>query len=305
MTKLGSRRRLAFLLSVLAFLVTVQLALLLVPRFGSAAGQLTPERAEELGVAYLPSGYEERISEYSHIRVEELGMMRTLFFVSEDGSKAIESRMNVARPQDLLVHYTRTLFASYLFEPHPERVLIVGLGGGSMVRFLQHYEPQLEVDVVDIDPMVIDVARDLFGTRPSPTVRIFARDAFDFFADTTTTYDVIYMDVFLEPSEEGTDASGTPLRLKTRAFLRQLRDRVHADGVVAFNVHHLEDVEVIADVFAQTYVFGLGVPGYVAVGTSSGERLSSEELSERAHDLDTRFQTSFSFVDMVKRLRRP
>jgi len=43
------------------------------------------------------------------------------------------------------------MFSSYLFLPRPEHVLIVGLGGGSMVRFLEHHEPDLKIDVVEID----------------------------------------------------------------------------------------------------------------------------------------------------------
>jgi spermidine synthase len=299
----GSRRRLAVLLALLGFLVAVQGALLLRARYLERAGTLTPERSAELGVSYLPSARKQLESRYSRILVEEMGTVRTLSFVADDGRQAVESRMDVARPHRLLVPYTQTMFASYLFVPRPRRVLIVGLGGGSMVRFLEHYDPEVEIDAVEIDPAVIAVAHDDFGTLPSPRVRIYARDAFEYLRDTTTTYDVIYMDAFLEPSAD-TDASGTPLRLKTQAFLGDLQQRVHAGGAIVFNLNELDDLEVIREVFAQTYHFGLGAPGAVAVATSAGERRSPEDLLAAARDLDARFQAGFSFADMVERLRR-
>jgi len=262
---------------------------------------LTPERAEELGVAPLPSGSYETTSEYSRIRVEASGTVRTLFFVADDGSMAVESRMDVARPHELLVPYTQAMFASYLFMPRHERVLIVGLGGGSMVRFLEHHDPELEVDAVEIDPAVIEVARDCFGTRASEKIRIIEQDAFDFLESSARLYDVIYMDAFLKPSEN-TDATGIPLRLKTEAFLRDLQTQVHPEGLIVFNVNDLEDLDLLRDVFAETYVFRLGAPGAVAIGTSVGRRATREQLEQAARSLDERFEANFSFVEMVGRL---
>jgi spermidine synthase len=265
------------------------------------ANTLTPERASALGVAHLPSGRQEIVSDYSRILIEEAGTVRTLLFVRDDGTTAIESMMDLARPHELLIPYTRAMFSSYLFLPRQERVLIVGLGGGSMVRFLEHHEPELRIDVVEIDPAVIDAARDYFGTHASPRAQIFEQDGFDFLRSTTTVYDVVYMDAFLKPSED-TDDSGTPLRLKTRAFLRGLQERVHPDGLIVFNVNELSDLALLRDVFPQTYVFRLKAPGAVAVGTLSHRRLPIADLRSAARDLDVRFQANFSFVDMVERL---
>jgi spermidine synthase len=295
----GSRRRLIVLLSVFGLVIALQGGLWLKEWYRSWANTLTPQRAAELGVVYLPSGSEEIVSEYSQILIKERGAVRELYFVREDGSMALESRMDILRPHQQLVTYTQTMFSSYLFLPRQKHVLIVGLGAGSMVRFLEHHEPDLKVDVVEIDPVVIEVARDFFGTRASPTVQILERDGFDFLKTTTTVYDVVYMDAFLKPSED-TDASGTPLRLKTKAFLRGLQERVHAEGLVVFNVNELDDLDVIRDVFAQTYVFQLrATAAAVAVGTSSSRRLSDETLRDLARDLDARFQASFSFVERV------
>lgn len=296
----GARRRRPFVLSVVLGLLLAVLGVTCLAR-RSGVDALTPKRARALGISHLPSGSREIVSEYSRIRIEERGTVRRLLFVSDDGATALESEMDVTRPQDLLIRYTQAMFASYFFLPRQERVLIVGLGAGSMVRFLEHHDPQLRVDVVEIDPVIVEVAREHFGTRASANVRIFVQDGFDYLKSTSTIYDVVYMDAFLKPAED-TDASGIPLRLKTKAFLRELQGRVHPNGLIVFNVHEPDDLLVIRDVFEETYVFRLEVSGSVAVGASASGRFSKEELLRAGRELDARFQASFSFAEIAERL---
>ncbi len=301
----ASRRRLFFLLALLAFASTLWFGLWLRKERLHQTDQVTIERAKQLGVAHMPNGSQTFRSDFAPLLVEEIGSKRSLFIVDEEGNRLMaSSRMDVARPHDLLVPYTRTMFASYLFLPRQERVLIVGLGGGSMIRFLEHHEPDLRVDVVEIDPVVIRVAREYFGTRASENIRILERDGFQFLRDIADPYDVIYMDAFIKPSEE-TDGSGIPLNLKTKAFLRDIQEKVKPEGLVVFNVHEDRDIGTLREVFPQVYVFRLGAPGLVAVGTKSSRRLGKQELAGIAQGLDAQFQAGFSFGTMVERLRDP
>src|SRR5262245_20296889 len=79
-------------------------------------------------------------SKFSHIKVRKDGNVRTLYFVRDSGEEVIESQLDLNKPHDLIVTYTRYMFLSYAFKPKQERVLIVGLGGGSMVHFMKHYD---------------------------------------------------------------------------------------------------------------------------------------------------------------------
>src|SRR5262249_29145201 len=72
----------------------------------------------------------EEKSQCSRIRVTKEQSVRTLWFVRESGEALIESQVNLDKPHELLVPYTRYMFGSYLLRPKPEKVLIVGLGGG-------------------------------------------------------------------------------------------------------------------------------------------------------------------------------
>src|SRR5436309_2619866 len=141
-------------------------------------------------------------SDYSRIRVTREGNVRTLWFIRDNGDEVIESQQDLARPHELLLDYTRFMFLSYLFRPKQEKVLIVGLGGGSMVHFLKHYDPKVKVDVVEIDPAIVKLADKYFGVRTGGNITIHTQDAFQFLKTTKDKYDVIYMDAFLKPSRD-------------------------------------------------------------------------------------------------------
>jgi hypothetical protein len=65
--------------------------------------------------------------------------------------------MNLKSPHVLRFTYLQHMFASYLLQPKQSKVLIVGLGGGSMVHFLQKHDPTVAVDAVEIDPVVVQL----------------------------------------------------------------------------------------------------------------------------------------------------
>ncbi|MEM0897534.1 MAG: fused MFS/spermidine synthase, partial [Verrucomicrobiota bacterium] len=176
-------------------------------------------------------------SEYSRIRVRETDDgIRTLIFVDEDGRESRQSALDIHRPHELQLEYTKNIFASFLFQPRQGKVLIVGLGGGGMVRFLHHVSPETEIEAVEIDPVVVDVAGKFFGTGENDRLTIHVEDAFRFFGDASHgPYDVIYMDAFLKPTVNA-DAPQLAQRLKTADFLREIRARLEPDGILALNL---------------------------------------------------------------------
>jgi spermidine synthase len=246
-------------------------------------------------------------SAFSRIRIRRQGNVRTLLFVGDRGEEVVESAVDLDRPHQLLVPYSRVMFASYLFRPKQQRVLIVGLGGGSMVHFLQHYAPQLQIDVAEIDPVIVKIADTYFGVRAGGNLRISAADGRDYLQSTRKRYDVIYMDAFLRPRPE-TDSVGVPLRLKTSEFLKGVRTKLNPDGVAVFNLHSYEgtegDLSAMGEAFPQLYTFqtpGAGNLVVVASQVRSRERLSV--LESRAKELDRTVPTDFSFQDMLKNLQ--
>jgi len=245
-------------------------------------------------------------SDFSRIVVRKQGNVRSLIFLHDDGTEALESEQDLSQPHRLLLHYSHYMFTSYLFRPKPQQVLLVGLGGGSMVHFLKHHDPELRVDVVEIDPTIIRIADVYFGVRSGGKVKILLQDAFKHLTTTKESYDVIYMDAFLKPSGE-TDTSGVPLRLKTVRFLKDVQKRLKPDGLVVFNVHVYDDTKetlaTIREAFPQVYVFQVSQRlSLVVVGSLAKERTKLSDLRLRAKELDRRFQTNFSFQELLNDL---
>ncbi|MEY3175348.1 MAG: Spermidine synthase [Planctomycetota bacterium] len=251
--------------------------------------------------------YETR-SSFSHIRVRRSGSVRTLIFVRDSGEEAWESQMNLRSPHVLRFTYLQHMFSSYLLQPQQSRVMIVGLGGGSMVHFLQKYDPQVKVEAVEIDPVVVELAERYFSVRQNANVRLVVADAFEYLKQTKNKYDVIYMDAFLKPSAD-TDQTGVPLRLRTQQFYNEIQQLLVENGSVVFNINPhpqmQQDLQVIAESFPQTYVFALpNSEGVVAVGSLQKERLTPAQLKAAGKQMDGRFKAAFSFEAIAGRLRR-
>jgi spermidine synthase len=247
-------------------------------------------------------------SAFSHIRIRRSGSIRTMIFVRDSGEEAWESQMNLRSPHVLRFTYLQHMFASYLLQPEQSRVMIVGLGGGSMVHFLQKYDPKVKIEAVEIDPVVVELAERFFSVRQNENVRLVVADAFDFLKRTQSRYDVIYMDAFLKPSA-GTDDTGVPLRLRTQEFYREIQKLLTENGSVIFNINPhdqmQQDIAVISESFPQTYVFSLpGSEGVVVVGSLQPERLTAAQLKTAGKQIDDRFKASFSFATIAGRLRQ-
>jgi spermidine synthase len=247
-------------------------------------------------------------SDYSKMRIRKVHSVRTLYFVRDSGEEVIESQVNLDKPHELLIDYTRFMFLSYLIRPAQEKVLIVGLGGGAMVHFIKHYDPKVKIDVVEIDPVIVSVADKYFGVKTAGTVNIVTKDGFEYLKNADAKYDVIYMDAFLKPARD-TDPTGVPLRLKTVRFYKEIQKKLNPDGLVVYNINphaHIEDdVKNIRDAFPQTYVFHLpDYGGLVVVGSMAPKRAETQALRVAAAELDRRFRTSFSFRDMAMRQER-
>jgi len=231
-----------------------------------------------------------------------------MLFVRDTREEVVESVLDLNQPSKLLVPYTRFMFLSYAFRPQQEKVLIVGLGGGSMVHFLRNYDPELMIDVVEIDPKIVSIADQYFGVRSGANVKIMAVDGFEYLSKTTSKYDVIYMDAFLKPSAQ-TDATGVPLAMKTAQFYKQVQAALKPNGLVAFNLNPhsrtAEDATAIEDAFPQVYSFNIPRgSGHVTIAsmTSAPQLLST--TVDQAKKLDTRFKTPYSFEKMARRMLR-
>ena len=244
--------------------------------------------------------YEVR-SPYSHIQVVDHGSRRAMVFLGETPSNAIETVIDLREPHRLQHPYARTMAAGLIFRPDASACLLVGLGGGALVRFLNHYFPEIALDVVEIDPAVVSVSREFFGTAPGPRTRIFVEDGFQYLHRVPERYDLILMNAHLHPGA-GTDRVGMPLHLQEVNFLRGLHERLRPGGIVMFNmITSADSTDYIGNIraaFPAVEIFHpLGSGNTIVMGAAA--RPADDELRERARALDRRGSHGFSFERLL------
>lgn len=140
-----------------------------------------------------------------------------------------QSRMRGDAPDRLVVDYTRTMLATLLWQPRPRRIGIIGLGGGSQVKFLHRHLVHTRLEVVENHPGVLALRRG-FGIPDDDTrLEVVLDDGARFIAARPGRYDVLLVD--------GYDAHGIPAALATPAFHAACRDALVPGGVMASNLH--------------------------------------------------------------------
>jgi len=244
-------------------------------------------------------------SPYSHIQVIDKGSKRAMIFVGDSGVQAVESLIDLDDPNRLQHPYARTMMSGLIYCPDAKAGLMIGLGGGALVRFLNYHFPQMSLDVVEIDPVVVSVSREYFYLEPGPQTRIFVEDGLTYLGRVSDRYDLIFMNAHLHPGKD-TDSGGMPLQFQETTFLKSLHQRLRLGGIVMFNVIGNRDSAYIANIrSAFPFVEVLrpaGSGNLIVVGAAV--KPSDGELRERAQALDRRGVFRFSFERLLDERRR-
>jgi spermidine synthase len=164
---------------------------------------------------------------YHHILVTEANGLRTLCF--DDG---LETQMRISDPLQGHFEYTEFFHMPWLWNSHPTNVLMIGLGGASTQRSFEHYHPEVRFETVEIDPKVLQVARNYFTFKEGPKQKVNIEDGRVFLRRTTGRYDIILLDAYIQ-SRYG---SSIPQHLATKEFFELVRDHLTTNGVVGYNV---------------------------------------------------------------------
>lgn len=167
------------------------------------------------------------VSPYHHIQVIDQGGIRLLSF---DGS--METRMSLRDPLQGHFEYTEFFHLTWLWNTNVQKVLMIGLGGGSAQRSFLHYYPEVQIDSVEIDAAVAAVATNYFGVPVTDRHRIHVADGRVFLRRARERYDLIAMDAYVKHRY----GSSIPAHLVTREFMEMARDRLNPQGVLAYNV---------------------------------------------------------------------
>ncbi len=151
------------------------------------------------------------------------GVVRELYFKRE----IVQSGMRLDDPWALDFAYTRLAMAFLLFHPDPRRILLLGLGGGSLAKFCHRQLPTADLTTVEIDEDVIALRDEFLVPPDGPLFHVVHDDAARFVAR-EGGFDAIVLDCF--------DPDGYSPSVMTREFFLDAKEALAKRGVLVSNL---------------------------------------------------------------------
>lgn len=236
------------------------------------------------------------------IQISEEAGVRYLHFSSD----WVQGAMRVARPWALELDYTREMMACLLLHPEaewPRNALLIGLGAGSLTKFLHRHRPAARITVAEIEPAVVAAARQYFRL-PQEDARfsIVIAEGAEFVAKAKKRWDLILVDGYDEDARTG--------MLDTLPFYAAARAHLSDDGLLVTNLlskrkDFRDSVARLRDAFDErALAFPSCDSGNAVAFAASGEPLSIplEELRENA--LALKRETGLNLLPTVTKLAR-
>jgi len=207
-----------------------------------------------------------------------------------------ESVSNLLDPDDLPLRYAQVMTIAAVYPEAPRKILMLGLGGGSISTYLGRFMPEAAITTVEIDPGVITAAKTYFGLRETERMRYHAGDGRVFLNRNSELYDLILLDAYR--------GGYVPFHLLTREFYTLVKHRLTPGGAAAFNVHdgsklYASTVKTLGEVFAALDLYPTGVGEVIAVATTAPR--DPQTLERRAAALQQRHGFRFPLPQMLQR----
>ena len=158
----------------------------------------------------------------------EDGVTRTLLFNLD----YIQSAMRLADPDALDLRYTHKMMAFLLFHTNTKRLLLLGVGGGSLVKYCYRHMPKLDLTAVDFDADVLAFRSAFLIPPDNARFRIVHADAAVFVTDYSccpaSAFDVILVDAC--------NAAGFAPSITQPGFYEAVRKCLAGRGVLVANL---------------------------------------------------------------------
>lgn len=162
-------------------------------------------------------------SAHHHLHVTDRDGVRTLRFERHQ-----QSSMRLDDPFATDIEYVGYLHLTLAITPEPKRALVIGLGGGSLVKQLWRDHLDLHIDAVEIDAEVAEIARELFALPDDSRISVHITDGRAFLEASRGAYDIVVIDAY--------DDDHIPRPLVTEEFMRAVYAHLSPGGVIAYNV---------------------------------------------------------------------
>ena len=169
----------------------------------------------------------------------ERSLYRNIVVYEDDGLRCMAFGRNVnmrqsctslTEPSHLVFNYAKLVFGAFYLVPSPQRILVLGMGGGNLVMAMQEAFPGVAIDTVEIDPAVVRMGRKYFGFAPGPKTQVYEEDGRVFvkrMQRAGVKYDLVVLDAY--------DHEYIPEHMLTLEFLLEVKSLLGERGVVAGN----------------------------------------------------------------------
>jgi spermidine synthase len=236
------------------------------------------------------------------IDISEEAGVRYLHF----GSTWIQGAMRIARPWNLELEYTREMMASLLLRDDarwPRKVLLIGLGAASLIKFLYRNLPLAHLTVVEIEPAVVAAARQFFKLPEDPRrVNIVIGDGVEYVLNSDKKFDLILVDGYDENASSGA--------LDTLPFYQSCRARLSDTGVLSVNLltsnHRFEaSITRIAEAFDdRALMFPSCESGNAIAFAVDGDPVEISFFDLRGKAMELNNETGLNLMSTIARLER-
>jgi len=170
-------------------------------------------------------------SRIPQIEICQLDDLRWMHF----GDSAVQACMSLDDPHQLLLPYTQAMLAGLVFVDQPQRLLNLGLGGGSFIRFFEKLWPALVVESVDSCADVITLSRKFFQISQRSALHCMRAEAF--VAKAEANYDAIFCDLYADNSH--------PACMFDEQFYGNCRHCLTSQGMLTVNLLITDEAEMI------------------------------------------------------------
>jgi predicted membrane-bound spermidine synthase len=238
-------------------------------------------------------------TEYNSLFIDKHGSLLGLSSMYKGRPNYIESIVDLKDPDAMPVPYNRTMPVALTYPQTAKRILMIGLGAGSISTYLGRAMPDAKIDVVELDPGVIAAGKEYFGLQEADRVRFIASDGRVYLNRHNDLYDLILLDAFRE--------LGIPFQMLTREFYELVKQHLAPEGAMASNVAantklYLSTLVTLRAVFpfVDVYPEWTDPNGAQAIAVAApSSRPDAVSLMQRAVALQQQYRFRYSLSDLV------
>ncbi len=180
---------------------------------------------------------------YRNIVINETNKKRCMRFETRRKSISNQACMDLREPDRLVFEYAHSVMSGLAYNADPKRILIIGLGGGSLPRAFEKVLPNTEIVSVEIDPAVVKLAKRYFFYQENDRIKTSVKDGRVYIKRALRTeqkFDWIILDAF--------NGDYIPEHLLTVEFLNETKQLLTPKGLLSantFNSSRLYDYESV------------------------------------------------------------